>query len=190
MKKYLPIFLFILVVTGFLITQIGIKKTAKMKETSQSLSGVSKKYEEAAKSLIMETLEGQHIEIASIKAPIIIFNFWASWCGSCLEEFPSLVELRKKYSEDQVIIFAISSDNEKADISRVLKDSKLNFQIILDNKGEIFNLFDITSIPSSIIFYKGKVFRNLKGPVDFNSGEFLETLDKLLNKRLALTREK
>jgi len=56
-----------------------------------------------------------------------------------------------------------------------------------DYSGEIFNLFDISSIPSTIIFHKGKVLEITKEPKDFNSIEFIETIERLLNKRLALT---
>lgn len=189
MKKYLPIILFILGFTGFLVTQLGFEKSEKIKMFSRAPSSVAKKFEENFKTLKLKTLDNQEINLSNVNIPIIILNFWAAWCGPCLEELPSLVSLRKKFSAEEVLILGISSDDENSisELKRVEKQYGINFPIVPDYSGEIFNLFDISSIPSTIIFHNGKIQVINKEPMDFDSIEFIEKIEKLLNKRLALT---
>jgi thiol-disulfide isomerase/thioredoxin len=189
MKKYFPIILFILGFIGFLITQIGIQKTKKLNEFSRAPSSGSKKFEVNFKNLSLTSIDNKKYILANLDIPIIILNFWAPWCGPCIEELPSLLALRKKYSNQEVLILGISSDADDSvdGLKKLIEEYKLDFPIVLDSSGDIFNLFDISSIPSSLIFYKGKVIEINKGPKDFDSIEFIETLDKLLNKSLALT---
>ncbi len=189
MKKYLPIIIFILGFTGFLVTQLELENTEKTKNFSRSPSSFSKKYEKHFQTLNLKTLDNQEIKLSNLNIPIIILNFWAAWCGLCLEELPSMVALRKKFSPEEVLILGISSDDENsiAELKRVEKQFGINFPIVPDYSGEIFNLFDISSIPSTIIFHKGKVLEITKEPKDFNSIEFIETIERLLNKRLAIT---
>jgi thiol-disulfide isomerase/thioredoxin len=192
MKKYLPILIFISFFTGFLITNVGPKISRKTKIKEMMIPSVSKKYEINFQSLVLNTIDEKSIEISSLNIPIVIFNFWASWCGPCLDEFSSLVNLRKKYSPQDLMIISISSDEEKSknEIVRVIDEKKINFPVVHDFSGKIFNQFDILNIPTTIIFYKGKIWKMNSGEIDFNSIEFLENLDKLLNKNLALTGQK
>src|SRR5580658_10703966 len=54
---------------------------------------------------------GTRISLAEIKAKVIFINFWASWCAPCIVEFPSLVELAKKYNGgDRLKIVAVAED--------------------------------------------------------------------------------
>ena len=189
MKKYLPIIIFILGFTGFLVTRLELENTEKTKNFSRTPTSFSKKCEKNFQTLNLKTLDNQEIKLSNLNIPIIIINFWAAWCGVCLEEIPSMVALRKKFSTEEVLILGISSDDENsiAELKRVEKQYGINFPIVPDYSGEIFNLFDISSIPSTIIFHKGKVLEITKEPKDFNSIEFIETIERLLNKRLALT---
>ena len=188
MKKYLPIFLIIIGLGGFLIFQIEFNGPKKSKTLSRVPSFASKKFEKNFQDLNLVTIDGPEIRPASLKVPIVILNFWASWCAPCLEEFPSLTELRKKYFDQEVLIVGINTDDQlsKVDIKKVAKQYNLNFPIIGDDTGKISNLFDVSAIPFTIIFYNGKVLEINNGPKDFNAIEFIETIDKLLKKRIAL----
>jgi thiol-disulfide isomerase/thioredoxin len=189
MKKYLPIFLFILGFIGFLITQLGIEKTNEIVKFSRAPNSVRKKFETSFKTLKLKTIDNREIDLASVDIPIVILNFWAPWCGPCIEEFPSLNALRKKYSEDEVLILGITSEDgySPKELKRVIEENNLSFPVVLDSSGEFFNLFDISAIPSTIIFHKGKILEISKEPLDFEAIEFIEKLDKLLNRRLALS---
>jgi len=188
MKKYLPIFIFILGISGYLISKIQFEKKDGNTKFTLTSKYLLKKYESDLKTLNLTTIDEQKISFNPLEAPIIIFNFWAPWCGPCLDEFPSLISLRKKFSSKEVLIIGVIMDEENSQeqMKKWIEDHGLNFPNVFDNSGMIYNLFNISSIPSTIIFHRGKILDIKNGEKDFGAIEFIETLEKLLNKNFAI----
>ena len=105
------------------------------------------------------------------KYPIVIVNFWASWCTPCLKEFKGMNELIKKYGKEKIYILGINEDQEKAlqEIKQVEKKQQLQFESISDVGHKYQNQFGINSLPTTIIFSKGKVIY-----VNYEYTDFLE----------------
>lgn len=180
MKKYLPINILVLSIIAFL----GVMFLPKMEDLlATKVDKTSKEfahYETTLKKINTKSDENKEVLGSQLQTGLVIINFWASWCTPCLEEFPSLIELSKKYSGKMNIV-AINSD-EESDLKNVkkIKDKfQFNFPNILDPKGIISNDFMVSAIPVSIIYFNGKVIEVSKGAKDFVSEEFLERI-KLL----------
>jgi thiol-disulfide isomerase/thioredoxin len=179
MKKFLPLALFVLVLTAVIAGQIGwqtlVAGTTKT-ENQYSL------YEGLFLNGKYETIEGKKIENTKVKAPIVIYNFWASWCNPCLEEMPSLIEMKKKFKDDEVQVMAFNTDEDDQlkNIHKTLK--KLNIKnelnIIADKNTKIAESFKFSAIPVTIIFNRGRVVHFSNGPMDFNSAEMVEKMKK------------
>ncbi len=164
--------------TGFLAGQIFFD----VFESSAGQSSAQKKkyshYESLLKESVFVTKAGKTIAGNAIEAPIVILNFWATWCKPCLEEFPSLTELDEKFNDQQVQIIGINTDeaDAKKEISKTIENNNLKFPNILDTDGVWLEKFMITAIPVSIIYYKGEVVEVSNGAKDFVAEEFLESL--------------
>jgi thiol-disulfide isomerase/thioredoxin len=52
----------------------------------------------------LKDMNGADVKLASFKGKVILLNFWATWCGPCKAEIPSLVELQAQYGDDLVIL--------------------------------------------------------------------------------------
>ncbi len=185
MKKFFPLFVLILAFSGFLAGQVFfelIDSKAGSFANSKEKFGL---YENLYKELELKTVSDEKINLNNIKAPVVILNFWASWCAPCLKEFPSLVALRNKYPKDKLSIIGINSDaeNQIRSIATTKRDFKLNFDIIPDQESEITTKFLISEIPFSIIYYKGKVLEVSTGEMNFTSNDFLAKLDKIITEK-------
>ncbi|MFZ2726037.1 MAG: TlpA disulfide reductase family protein [Methylococcaceae bacterium] len=66
---------------------------------------------------------------------IIVFNFWATWCASCREEIPLLVQLQSQYQDKNVQFVGISIDEDKAVINDYLKTLNINYPILIAGDG-------------------------------------------------------
>ncbi len=179
MKKFLPaIFLFIITFLVVIIIQVGTQ-TITAADSKKDLKG-NDLYEQNYLTIGVQDLNSKKIKLSQIKSKVVIVNFWASWCLPCLEEMPSLINLKKKYGEKELTVFAINTD-EVDQIKNIEKTKqKLNlkneFVVVADKNTQIAELFKITAIPVTIIFKDGKVVHVSNGPMDFNSGEFLEKM--------------
>lgn len=122
------------------------------------------------------------IVLSDVKAPIIILNFWASWCTPCLAEFPSLVSLRNKFSEEELKIIGINADTEdqERNMNRIIESYKLNFPNVIDKDGSIVERYLVRNLPVSIIFHRGKVIEISRGQKDFEAKEFIRKIQNLI----------
>lgn len=174
MNKTYGFFIFVLAFTGFLAGQVFFNR---IQLTASPLSKEKSKasfYEAQLKKLQGKTSDGTEIKASDIKAPVVILNFWASWCVPCLQEFPSLVALQKQFGKKKVFVLGINSDEEnvKKNINKIYKKYNLNFPSILD-EGKISSLFNINNLPASLIFIDGKLHKTHIGVTDFMEKELV-----------------
>jgi len=180
-KKYIPILLFIMAFSGFLSTQIlwdTYHLNAGQVEQDKQKHSV---YEMAFQSLKLTTTKSTLIELKQEKEPIILLNFWASWCVPCLKEFPSLVQFQNKF-KGQVKVIGINGDEDDA-VNMVKKTEgkyKLNFESTTDADSLIANSFLIANYPVSIAFHKGKVIFVSKKFHNFMEEDFISTIESAL----------
>ena len=178
MKKYLPVVGAILLFSVYLISQVVFKYEDGSAQPDSKSKKMYAHYESIYKKTTVITAKGQKLKLSSIKAPVVILNFWASWCTPCLEEFPSLVELKKQFPDSKLKVLAINAD-ENEQMKKIKKTSKkydFNFPVVVDKKGKLLESFKVSSIPVSIIFKNGKVVEFSDGAKDFASAETVSNI--------------
>ncbi len=180
-KKLIPILIFIIAFSGFLSTQILWDTFNLNAEQVQEDKQKHSVYETEFQMLKLTTTKSTTIELKSVKEPIIILNFWASWCLPCLKEMPSLVQLQDKFT-GKIKVIGINGDEEKAlqEIEKVEKKYKLNFESTTDVDSKISNRFLVNSYPVSIVFHRGKVVYVSKKIHNFMDEKFISTLESLI----------
>lgn len=189
MKKYFPIFMITFLLGGFMLHQFVSTGFDATKATISNKDKDKKSYYESLfTKLKLKEFNGKKREfnLKTEVAPIVILNFWASWCTPCLEEFPSIVEMKKKFTDKEVLLLGINNDDDKkalVNIKKTIEKFKFNFPVVRDSEGELAEKFLISGIPVSIIYHKGKVVEISNGAKDFNSTEVIESFKKLLSKK-------
>lgn len=185
MRKFLPIAIFGLIFSSVLILHaVFDTETSTFAESTAKLGvkalepNKNKKLEDAYAGAIWMGEKGEMIVPKNSKAKIQIVNFWASWCLPCLEEMPSMINLKKKFAPTDIEIFAVNTDDDEQlkNIAKTKKKVKWTneFTLVLDQKSKITDSFDISALPVTIIIKNGKILEYYSGPVDFEAQEFVE----------------
>lgn len=103
-----------------------------------------------APDFTLTDLEGQPVQLSSLKGKKVFINFWASWCPPCKAEMPDLVEMSKKY-QGQVEFYGVNLTTqdtvEKA--KGFVKEYGIEFPTLLDERGEVGGRYGVVSIPTS-----------------------------------------
>lgn len=131
-----------------------------------------------------QTILGKSLQLASFKGKPVILNFWASWCGPCVEEMPSLIKLVKAFPKD-IELVAISGDSNIQDIESFLKSfpemkTVPNIHVIFDEDKSLSQKYGIYRLPESFVLGKDlKVAKKISGTIDWNTQDALEYMKKL-----------
>ncbi len=80
---------------------------------------------------------------------MVLLNFWATWCGPCLAEFPAMTSSYELYKED-IAILAVSTTDAKNAVSTFKSSNGISFDMAHD-QGQLSSKFNTSSIPVSII---------------------------------------
>ncbi|THD08413.1 TlpA family protein disulfide reductase [Rhodanobacter lindaniclasticus] len=81
-------------------------------------------------SLTLADLDGRVHALDEYRSRRLLINFWASWCGPCLQEMPALDDAQRKFGDQGVIVLGIAMD--QADHVRAfLADQPVNYPILL-----------------------------------------------------------
>lgn len=106
----------------------------------------------------------------------VIANFWATWCGPCIQETPSLFRLAAEHSE-KIVLVSISVDSGVSEVKKFLSlypASQVSNVYILHDRGKnLAQKFNVSRYPESFIFGPdGKLIRHIPGAVDWSQSEF------------------
>lgn len=178
MKKYLPIVLFILAFFGYLAWQIADERFFANASLATEDKQSKLHYESLFSRTRLVTTDGEVVELAKNPAPVVIINFWASWCANCMLELPTLNELKKKFNDRQLKVITINTDNQNAEelIKRVAKQHDLFIPVVADPEGALAKDFNVSGIPVSFVFKRGQLMEVSKGLKDFSSAEMVQTI--------------
>lgn len=182
MKKFFPALIISLVFTVVLVFQMALNGQQSNAEKVDREKAKYSVYEEVFKKTEIKTTKNSIYNLAKVKQPIVLLNFWASWCQPCLSEFATLKKLIGEFDKDELLVIGINNDDEnpKKAIIKTEKDLKLNFESMIDIDNKITSSFLIEKIPGSIVFFKGKVIHFENEEFDFMNEKFIYKLKQLL----------
>jgi thiol-disulfide isomerase/thioredoxin len=135
-------------------------------------------------NITLESLKGEKVELKSFKGKVIFLNFWATWCGPCKEEMPSMEVLQQQFKDKDFLFLAISVDYEGAKPVRdFIAKQRYTFPVLIDQKGETLDLLDVKGIPTTfIIDRQGAMLGIAIGPRNWKSPEVIALLNQLTGK--------
>jgi len=113
----------------------------------------------------MQDMNGVDVKLASFKGKVILLNFWATWCGPCQEEIPSLVELQHRYG-DQLVILGVSIDDPLSKLKPYATKMHMNYPVLVGkDRQDVQDAYGpLFGIPVSVFVDRdGKIWKRHAG---------------------------
>jgi thiol-disulfide isomerase/thioredoxin len=79
----------------------------------------------------VKDLDGNNLSLDATKGKVVLLNFWATWCGPCRAEIPSLIELQRRYKDRLQIIGMVVDDDDENVVRAVVKDESINYPVAM-----------------------------------------------------------
>ncbi len=148
------------------------EKTIRQSQQTSAAANVKTGIEKGnlAPDFSLETADGKTAKLSDYRGKKVILNFWASWCPPCKAEMPHMEAFYKEYHTKGVTVLAVNlttSEKDPSDVSKFIADYGLTFPVLLDKKGEVGNLYQTLTIPTSyIIDTNGVIREKIVGPMN------------------------
>jgi thiol-disulfide isomerase/thioredoxin len=129
---------------------------------------------------LLNLKDGKEVDLDSLKGKVLFINVWATWCGPCIREMPSIESLYEQFARrDDVAFILVSTDDSPETVKRSSLFSKMKAPIYFP-RGPMPRDFRTDGIPATFIVAKdGTLAKGHVGEANWSGeGKFIEKLAK------------
>lgn len=127
--------------------------------------------------------EGRRVDLADFKDRVILLNLWATWCGPCVKEMPSLDRLQAQLGGDAFQVVALSLDRGgRTAVEPFYKKTGVeHLTVFLDPGSESMKALSLRGLPTTILVDpEGRELGRVEGAVEWDSPEVVAFLRQFL----------
>ena len=107
--------------------------------------------DEPAPALKLNTVEGVEFDLSMMKGRMVIVNFWATWCGPCIAEMPSLQALTTQMGAKKVALIGVNFHESPQKIREFQNKFNVKFPLLRDSWQEASAAWRVGVLPSTFI---------------------------------------
>jgi len=96
----------------------------------------------------LKDLDGKAITLEAYKGKVVLLNFWATWCGPCRAEIPSLIELQTKYKDHMQILGMNVDDEDETEVRAVVQGEGINYPVVMTSPQVRIAYGGISALPT------------------------------------------
>ena len=131
----------------------------------------------AAPALVLQDLQGKTHDLKDYKGQVVLVQFWATYCGPCRQEMPSMNKMMKKMGDVPFKILAVDMGETEEEVKQFVSEVKPEFTILMDEDGKSIGDWRVFAAPSNfIIDPEGNIRYTLFGGVEWDSDELIEKI--------------
>jgi thiol-disulfide isomerase/thioredoxin len=137
---------------------------------------------QAAIDFELPLLDGAKFRLSQWRGKIVVLDFWASWCGPCMQGLPKVASVAAACPVEEVKLVAVNLQETSVEAADALRRLKLDIAAALDRDGKVAKEYGATSIPYTVIVgADGNVARVFVGTGPQLERQLTEALEQLRN---------
>ncbi len=130
----------------------------------------------------LDVVDGKPFKLADTRGKVVILDFWATWCGPCLQAMPQVDRVAHEFEKDGVLLVAVNLQEGPELIKPLLDRLKLKPMVALDRDGIVAQKYGANAIPQTVVIDReGKVTRLFVGGGPKFEDQLREAVQATLN---------
>jgi peroxiredoxin len=133
----------------------------------------------------LKDTQGKNVSLSDFKGKVVLINFWATWCGSCKAEMPSLNNLYRALKDKGFAILAISTDSSEIPVRYFVAERGISFPVLMDKDKMVYSdKYAVIGLPMSFLIDRdGVIVGRVVGEVEWDSPEMKNKITGVLNRK-------
>lgn len=133
-----------------------------------------------APSFTLPLFDGGQLSLEELRGKVVVINFWASWCGPCLDEAPILEQVWREYENRGVVFVGVDYVDTEPEARAYIKRFDITYPNGPDLGSKIAQAYRIRGVPETyFVNQDGRLAKNRIGPFS-SQAELVAVLEDLL----------
>ena len=129
----------------------------------------------------LTTLDGKVVKSSELAGKVVLVNFWATWCGPCKEEMPSLARLQKRLDPAEFTLLTVTTDLQRQGITHFLSQLGVSLPVLFDEDQEVSRSFMVRGLPTTVVIARdGTLVGRAVGPRAWDSPEAVAVMRQIM----------
>jgi len=130
----------------------------------------------------LKNASGEGFTREDFSGKVTLVNFWASWCGPCVEEIPALNRLREYMKDKPFELISINYAEKPEQIREFLNMVKVDFPVLPDEDGSYSAKWNVLVYPATFVIARdGNIVYGVNGAIEWDSKEITGKLEALMS---------
>jgi len=113
----------------------------------------------AAPDFAIADLDGNPVRLADLRGRPVVVNFWASWCGPCVEEFPLLRDAASRHADDGLVVIGIVWDDRSEAARDFMARNGATWVAAMDPGQRVAGDYGIVGLPETYFIDRDGIIR-------------------------------
>ena len=141
---------------------------------------------EPAPAFKLVDMNGKSVKLSDFKGKTVILDFWATWCGPCLQSFPAMQKAIASFEDNKKVKFLFANtwervENKLENAQNFIKENNYPFHVLMDDQNEVVAKFNVRGIPTKFIIDKNQNIRFESVGYSGNPDELVEELQLMVS---------
>jgi thiol-disulfide isomerase/thioredoxin len=152
-------------VWGLLVVGVDIHATAATSDPFAALRVTRVVTDSPIGLFDLKNLDGDTVRSTELVGKVVLLNFWATWCGPCKEEMPSLAKLQSQFDPARFQVVTITTDMHPQGIKQFLNHLGIRLPVLFDQDEDVSRSFMVRGLPTTVLLTQdGRAIGRAVGP--------------------------
>ncbi|MBI9097067.1 MAG: TlpA family protein disulfide reductase [Spirochaetaceae bacterium] len=126
-------------------------------------------------------LQGVKEKLSDYRGQVVFLNFWATWCGPCRSEMPSMEKVYQDLKDEGFVILAVDLGEDRKTVQKFVDEYGLTFPVVLDETNAVGGMYDARSIPTTyLVDREGNILGRAVGARPWENPEYMDLFREIL----------